>query len=145
MVAIPAGEFLMGSPPDEPERFAAEGPLHRVMIGYRFAIGRYAVTFTEYDHFCEVTGRRKPPDLGWGRRRQPVINVSWRDAKSYAERLSQDTGQLYRLPSEAEWECACRAGTTTRYAFGDNIREYDANYGAKIRETSEVGIYPENA
>jgi hypothetical protein len=76
LVVIPAGQFLMGSPPGEPARSDNEGPQHRVNIGYRFAIGRYAVTFAEYDHFCEVTGCEKPEDWGWGRGRQPVINVS---------------------------------------------------------------------
>ena len=66
MVVLPAGSFLMGSPPDEPERFDAEGPHHRVTIDYRFAIGRYAMTFAEYDHFCEETNREKPPDQGGG-------------------------------------------------------------------------------
>jgi formylglycine-generating enzyme required for sulfatase activity len=131
MVVIPAGQFLMGSPPDEPERLDAEGPQHRVTIGYRFAIGRYAVTFAEYDHFCEVTAREKPPDQGWGRGRQPLINVSWRDAKSYAEWLSQDTGQPYRLPSEAEWEYACRTGTTTSFSFGKTISPSQVNYDGR--------------
>lgn len=122
----------MGSPPNEPERSDAEGPHHRVTIGYRFAIGRYAVTFVEYDHFCEETNREKPVDQGWGRDRQPVINVSWRDAKAYVEWLSRETGQACRLPSEAEWECACRAGTTTPFSFGETVTpsqvNYDGNY-----------------
>ena len=84
MVVIPAGPFLMGSPPDEPERLDWEGPQHQVTIGDRFAIGRYAVTFGEYDHFCEVTGREKPADRGWGRGPAPVIKVSWWDAQAYA-------------------------------------------------------------
>jgi formylglycine-generating enzyme required for sulfatase activity len=90
MVVIPAGSFLMGSPPDEPERSDDEGPQHRVTIASRFAIGKYAVTFAEYDHFCEVTKRKKPAEQGWGRGRHPVINVSWRNAKAYVEWLSGD-------------------------------------------------------
>jgi len=116
MVAIPAGRFAMGSPPDEEGRWDDEGPQHAVSVP-AFAIGRYPVTFAEYDHFCEVTGREKPDDRGWGRGRRPVINVSWEDAQAYLAWLSEATGKPYRLPSEAEWEYACRAGTTTpRYA-----------------------------
>jgi formylglycine-generating enzyme required for sulfatase activity len=101
MVVIPPGQFLMGSPLDDSMRRNNEGPQHRVTIR-RFAIGRYAVTFAEYDHFCEVTGRQKPDDHGWGRGRRPVINVSWRDAAAYLEWFSEHTGQSYRLLSEAE-------------------------------------------
>jgi len=154
LVVIPAGSFLMGSPPDEEERQDAEGPQHRVIIA-RFAIGKYAVTFAEYDHFCEVAKREKPADEGWGRGRQPVINVSWRDAQAYVKWLSQDTGQSYRLPTEAEWEYACRAGTTTPFSFGRTISptqaNYDGNYtyanGAKgtyRQRTVAVGSLPAN-
>jgi formylglycine-generating enzyme required for sulfatase activity len=104
------------------------------------------VTFEEYDHFCKVTGREEPDDSGWGRGRRPVINVSWRDAHAYCEWLAKETGQPYLLPSEAEWEYACRAGTTTRYAFGDTIAPKDANYSeSKVGRTTEVGSYPPNA
>jgi formylglycine-generating enzyme required for sulfatase activity len=99
-----------------------------VTIGYRFAIGRYAVMFAEYDQFCEVNAREKPGDAGWGRGRRPVINVSWRDAKAYVEWLTGDTGQPYRLLSEAEWEYACRAGTSTPFSFGRTISPEQANY-----------------
>ena len=146
MVVIPAGSFLMGSPPDEPERLDWEGPQHQVTIGDRFAIGRYAVTFGEYDHFSDVTGREKPADRGWGRGRRPVIKVSWWDAQAYCEWLARETGRPYRLPSEAEWEYACRAGRTTRYAFGNTITPKDANYSeSKMGKTTEVGSYPANA
>jgi Sulfatase-modifying factor enzyme 1/TIR domain len=136
MVALPTGEFQMGSPNEQ------ERPQHRVMIGYRFAIGRHPVTFAEYDHFCDVTKRERPQDEGWGRGRRPVINVSWFDAQAYCEWLAKETGRLYRLPSEAEWEYACRAGTTTSYSWGDEITSEKANYGSK---TIEVGLYPANA
>jgi formylglycine-generating enzyme required for sulfatase activity len=142
MVALPAGEFLMGSPEDEKERLEREGPQHRVTIERRFALGRYAVTIEEYDHFCAVTKREKPGDQGWGRGRRPVINVNWRDAVAYCEWLVKETGKPYRLPSESEWEYACRAGTTTRYAFGDAITPKNANYG--MGKTTEVGAYPPN-
>ena len=87
----------------------------------RFAIGRYEVSFAEYDSFVAATGRRKPSDEGWGRGNNPVINVSWYDATAYAEWLSKKTGEIYRLPTEAEWEYAAQAGTTTNYWWGDNI------------------------
>jgi formylglycine-generating enzyme required for sulfatase activity len=145
MVLIPAGQFLMGSPPDEKGRYDFEGPQHRGEIGYRFALGRYAVVFAEYDHFCEVTTSKKPADQGWGRGRRPVINVDWRDAQAYVEWLSHETGQVYRLPSEAEWEYACRAGTTTRYSWGDDISNKNANCGGGwFSKTKEVGSYPAN-
>lgn len=153
MVVIPAGTFLMGSPPGEEGRWDDEGPQHRVTIGKRFAIGRYAVTFAAYDHFCEVTKRVKPSDEGWGRGRRPVINVSWEDAKAYGEWMSVETGQLYRLPSEAEWEYACRAGTTTPFSFGATITPVQANYdgnsgygggpkGVDREQTVSVGSLP---
>ncbi len=145
LVTLPAGAFVMGSPDTEKERFDDEGPQHTVTIGNRFAIGRYAVTFEEYDAFCEATGHETPDDQGWGRGRRPVINVSWRDARAYCEWLSKETGFPYRLPSEAEWEYACRAGTTTRFAFGDEITEEAANFGSKVGRTADVGAYPPNA
>lgn len=145
MVALPAGEFLMGSAENEKERYADEGPRHRVNTGRRFAIGRSAVTFAEYDWFCGDTNRNKPDDEGWGRGRRPVINVKWSDAKAYAEWLTKMTRKPYRLPSEAEWEYAARAGTTTRYAFGDVITPKDANYGSNVGTTTEVGAYHPNA
>jgi formylglycine-generating enzyme required for sulfatase activity len=128
MVIIPAGSFLMGSPPDEKERSSNEGPRHQVTISRRFALGRTAVTFDEYDPFCAETGQEKPGDAGWGRGSRPVINVSWRDATAYCEWLSGQIGQLYRLPSEAEWEYACRAGTTTPFSFGGTITPEQVNY-----------------
>ncbi len=155
MVVIPSGSFLMGSPEDEEKRIDAEGPLHRVEIGYRFALGRYAVTFEEYDHFCEATGREKPEDRGWGRGRRPVINVSWHDAQDFCAWLSREIGAEYRLPSEAEWEYACRAGTTTPFSFGATIStdqvNYDGNFpygggktGVRRKRTVEVGGLPAN-
>ncbi len=144
MVVIPAGEFLMGSPDTEEGRGINEGPQHEVTIGYRFALGRYAVTFDEYDHFCAATKREQPKDQGWGRGRRPVIRVSWEDAVAYCAWLARETGQRYRLPSEAEWEYGCRAGTTTRYASGDTITGKDANFERKVGRTTEVGAYPPN-
>jgi hypothetical protein len=128
LVVLPVGEFMMGSTEEEEEGFKWERPRHRVTIGQRFAIGRYPTTFAEYDRFCDATQREKPGDRAWGRGRRPVISVSWQDAQAYIAWLSQETGLTYRLPSEAEWEYACRAGTTSRYSFGDAITPRNANY-----------------
>ncbi len=145
MVVIPSGTFPMGSPEKEVGRYDDERPQHKVTIGRRFAIGRTPVTFAVYDHFCEVTKRAKPWDQGWGRGKRPVINVRWRDAVACCEWLAKETGQSYRLPSEAEWEYAARAGTTTRYAWGDAITPTNANYSeSKLGKTTEVGAFPPN-
>jgi formylglycine-generating enzyme required for sulfatase activity len=131
MVVIPAGEFLMGSPKDEPGRRTSEGPQVRVRLA-KFALGVYAVTFEEYDAFCRETDRKLPRDEDWGRGRQPAINVSWRDAEAYCEWLSGKTEGEYRLPSEAEWEYACRAGTEKPFWWGDTISPNQANYRGSI-------------
>jgi formylglycine-generating enzyme required for sulfatase activity len=145
LVVIPAGEFMMGSTDEEEGGFENERPRHRVTIARRFAIGRYPVTFDEYDRFCQATEQNKPEDRGWGRGRRPVINVSWDDAQDYLAWLSQETGRTYRVPSEAEWEYACRAGPTSRYSFGDAITPKNANYAdSGLRHTSEVGAYAAN-
>lgn len=139
MVVIPGGRFVMGSPADEPERRENEGPQREVTVP-RFALGIYAVTFAEYDHFCEATGRETPKDKGWGRADRPVINVSWEDASAYCEWLSGETGCEYRLPSEAEWEYACRAGTTTPFWWGEAITPAHANYdGTAAYNGGETG------
>jgi formylglycine-generating enzyme required for sulfatase activity len=145
MVVIPAGSFTMGSPANanEPGRDPDEGPQHPVTIE-PFAIGKTEVTFAEWDACVTAGGCNdyKPPDQGWGRGSQPVINVSWKDAKAYVSWLSQRTGKPYRLPSEAEWEYAARAGTRTRYSFGDALTPKDANYSdSKLDKTTEVGAH----
>jgi len=126
MVVIPAGDFQMGSPPNEPERDSNERQ-HSVRVA-SFAMGQYEVTFEEYDRFCAATGREKPSDEGWGRGRRPVINVDWNKALTYAEWLSKQTGKQYRLPTEAEWEYAARAGTTTPFWAGRCVTTDQANY-----------------
>lgn len=85
-----------------------------------FYMGKFPITFDEYDCFCQEAGRSKPSDAGWGRGRRPVINVSWHDAVAYCQWLSEYTEREYRLPSEMEWEYACRAGSTGKYCFGDD-------------------------
>jgi formylglycine-generating enzyme required for sulfatase activity len=105
-----------------------EKPVHRVSVN-QFAMGKYEVTFAEYDKFAQATGRKKPDDKNWGRNHRPVINVSWNDAVAYAQWLSQQTGKQYRLPTEAEWEYAARAGTNTKYWWGNTASHEYANYG----------------
>jgi formylglycine-generating enzyme required for sulfatase activity len=140
VVEVPPGEFTMGS-----SDYDEEKPRHPVRIAYPLAVGRYPVTFEEYDHFARATGRAQPGDQGSRIGRHPVIDVDWEDAKSFAVWLSAQTGQRYRLLSEAEWEYACRAGTTTRYWWGDEITPENANYrAADIGRTSKVGSYPAN-
>jgi formylglycine-generating enzyme required for sulfatase activity len=138
MVVLPAGEFIMGSTDSNREQ-----PPHRVTIQRPFAVGKFEVTFAEYDA-CTADGgcTYRPSDQGWGRGRRPVINVSWHDAKEYVAWLSRKSGKTYRLLSEAEWEYAARAGTTTRYAFGDTISKSQAQYGAD--RTAEVGSFAAN-
>ena len=154
MVVISTGEFMMGSTDAErqwavdrgaePEWVGNEKPQHLVRLAHSLAIGRFPVTFEQYDRFARITGRDQPGDAGWGRGRRPVINVSWEDSKAYVDWLAAETGKPYRLLSEAEWEYACRAGTTTRYWWGDEITPENANYGSNVNRTSEVGGYPAN-
>ena len=128
MRVIPPGRFMMGSPAGELDRCEDEGPQHWVTIQKPFAIGCHTVTFAEYDLFCYKTKREYPYDKGWGRGWQPVINVSRQDALEYCAWLSSQTGAIYRLPSEAEWEYTARAGTTTAFWWGGYIDTHLANY-----------------
>ena len=121
MVVVPAGSYMMGSPASEEGRRDEEGPRHRVTIGYSLAVGVYEVTFDEWDA-CVEAGEcwgYRPSDEGWGRGSRPVINVSWDEAKDYARWLSSETGEAYRLLSEAEWEYVARAGTETARYWGE--------------------------
>jgi formylglycine-generating enzyme required for sulfatase activity len=145
---VKAGCFQMGSPEGEPGRDSDERP-HRVCIERDYALGRYEVTFAEYDRFCAATGRDQPDDEGWGRGQRPVINVSWQDATAYARWLSEQTGKGYRLPTEAEWEYAARAGTTTAYWWGGDVGRNRANCegcGSQWdnRQTAPVGSFAAN-
>ena len=121
MVVIPAGRFLMGSPASEGRSSYGEGPQHRVTVK-SFALGQYEVTFDEWDACVRGGGcdGYRPGDYGWGRGARPVIHVNWEDARAYVRWLSRETGESYRLPSEAEWEYAARGGTTTSRYWGDS-------------------------
>jgi formylglycine-generating enzyme required for sulfatase activity len=148
MVRIPPGSFVMGSTPEVEQRdgvpddhVATNSPMHRVTIARGFSLGRYEVTRGEFAAFVAATAREMPmscwgpladgvtkhefKDRNWEKPgfaqtdRDPVVCVNWHDAVAYTEWLSQLTGKSYRLPSEAEWEYAARAGSTTRYPWGD--------------------------
>ena len=143
MVVVPAGSFDMGSSTEY------ENPVHRVTIGKQFAIGRYEITFEEWDRCVEEKGcKHRPDDREWGRGKRPVINVSWLDAKEFVSWLSQKTSKTYRLPSEAEWEYAARAGTTTPYWWGREVGSRQANCRecntGSGQQTQPVGSYPVN-
>jgi formylglycine-generating enzyme required for sulfatase activity len=145
-VVVPAGTFEMGSGAD------MESPIHRVTIAKPFAIGRYEVTFRQWD-LCVAAGGCKysPSDQNWGRGDRPVIDLSWLDAKEFVKWLSEKTGQSYRLPSEAEWEYAARAGSSTPYWWGREIGTRQANCrecgggGGGVEQTSPVGSFKPNA
>ena len=161
MVVIPAGPFQMGSDPREENSQIAERPQHPVTVEI-FALGRYEVTREEYSAFVAATQRTmsgectalmyngvdiivndsvswRDPGFGQGGG-HPVVCVSWEDAQAYARWLSEQTGQDYRLPSEAEWEYAARAGTTTAYSWGNDIDEI-CGY-ANGMDTSMAAAYP---
>jgi formylglycine-generating enzyme required for sulfatase activity len=134
MIVVPSGQFTMGSPAFEHERSADEGPQHVVTIGMRFAVGKFAVTFDEWDA-CVADGGcegYRPADQGWGRGRRPVINVSWDDAQAYLAWVSRRTGKTYRLLSEAEREYVARGDTTTPFWWGSSINPSQANYDGTI-------------
>jgi formylglycine-generating enzyme required for sulfatase activity len=160
LVELPRGRFLMGRPegeepasrnPNRPEwTELAEGPQVEVEIGYPLAVGKYEVTFAEWDHCVAAGGcTHTPDDAGWGRGNRPVINVNRGDAEEYIRWLRQLTGQPYRLPSEAEWEYAARGGTTTARYWGDEIGRGMAvceRCGSRWddRSTAPVGSFPPN-
>lgn len=154
MAVLPGGAFQMGSPADEAGRAYNEGPRHRVQIAPGLAVGVFEVSFREWDACVDAGGCAgyRPEDHGWGRGQRPVVNVSWLDAQSYVAWLSDRTGVEYRLLSEAEWEYAARAGTTSTYAFGDQLSAEHANvrfsrsygYDGPPRGALPVGLYPAN-
>ncbi len=132
MVAVPAGEFMMGSPKTEPHRGTEDQ--HVVTIMRAFAVSRYEVTFAQWDACVKDGGcNGYRPDAPWGRGRLPVVNINWKDATAYAAWLSSKTGHRYRLLSEAEWEYAARAGGTTAFTFGPTLAASQANFDASAR------------
>jgi formylglycine-generating enzyme required for sulfatase activity len=154
MVVIPAGEFTMGSPPSEQHRGAESQ--HRVTIASPFAVSKFEITFDEWDACLKGggCGSYRPDDEHWGRGKRPIMNISWENAKTYVDWLSRKTGKNYRLLSEAEWEYAARAGTTTPFAHGDALSPGKANYDGSVdgtgpsdvnrRKTMPVGSFPPN-
>ena len=146
MVVVPAGSFVMGSPAPEYGRGSNEGPQHTVTFAQTFAVGRFSVTFDEWDA-CVADGgcgSYPPPDQGWGRGRRPVTSVSLYDANGYLTWLSRKTGATYRLPSEAEREYFTRAGTTTPYWWGSTISPDQANYGRSVNQSLPVDSFLPN-
>ncbi|KOP23036.1 hypothetical protein AMR41_28255 [Hapalosiphon sp. MRB220] len=130
MVLIPDGSFMMGSPEDELERFDSESPQHLVNIN-QFCMGRYPVTQAQWKAVAalpQVNKELKPDPSYFKGDKRPVEYVSWYDAVEFCDRLTSHTKRPYRLPSEAEWEYACRAGTTTPFHFGETITTDLANY-----------------
>ncbi|OQW95805.1 MAG: hypothetical protein BWK79_01045 [Beggiatoa sp. IS2] len=145
MVRLPAGSFLMGDVVGDGNK--DEKPVHRVHLP-EFAISRDEITFEEYDHFARATQRELPQDEGWGRKNRPVINVSWHDAMAYATWLSEQTEHQYRLPTEAEWEYAARAGTENNYWWGNEINQqancHQSGCQDKFEYTAPVGTFAAN-
>jgi formylglycine-generating enzyme required for sulfatase activity len=162
MVVVPAGEFLMGSPESEKGRGKDEGPQHKVAFEQPLAVGKYEVTFAQWDACTKEGGcTHKPGDENWGRGRRPVINVSWDDARQFVAWLAKKTGKPYRLLTEAEWEYAARAQTkipevNAPFSTGGTITYKQANYDANFtynkgpqgvyrQKTLDVGSLPKNA
>ena len=140
MVVVSAGTFLMGA--------SQGGDQHEVRIGKTFAVGKYEVTFTEWDACVAVGACPEAADLGWGRGDRPVINVSWEAAKQYVNWLSRATGHDYRLLTEAEWEYAARAGSAGSYSFrdsADQLDQYAWYHENSERKTQPVGTKKPNA
>jgi formylglycine-generating enzyme required for sulfatase activity len=149
MVEIPAGTFYMGSPENEKGRYDSESPQHQVTVP-SFFVGKYPLTQAQYE---AIMGNNPAYFKGNNR---PVECVSWDDGVAFCEKLSQKTGKNYKLPSEAQWEYACRAGTTTPFYFGESITpdlvNYNGNYayaaapkGQYRKQTTDVGTFPPNA
>lgn len=149
MVVIPAGPFMMGSPHGESGRGINEGPLHEVSIR-RFAVGKFELTWDQWQACVDRGGCNgggplsTGGDNGWGVGARPVIEVTWNDAQAYVSWLSRETGETYRLLTEAEWEYAARAGATTRYSWGNQFPICDptAANGANFSGCSELRTLP---
>jgi formylglycine-generating enzyme required for sulfatase activity len=152
MVRLPVGSFAMGATEDDKFATLLERPRRLVAIPRPFALAATPVSFGQWDAYAEATGAYRPPGDGFGRAVLPVARVSWLDAVGYCGWLRAMTGKPYRLPSEAEWEYACRAGSTTVFHTGDAITLRDANFmydevGVQIGHgrPMPVGAYPPNA
>ncbi|WDI32747.1 SUMF1/EgtB/PvdO family nonheme iron enzyme [Hyphococcus flavus] len=157
MAALPGGSFRMGAPAGERGRQPFEGPARVVTIERRFAIGTREVTFDQWQACVEDGGCRAytPPDHGWGRDKMPVVSVSHADAQAYTAWLSNKTGRNYRLPTEAEWEYAARAGLSAPFAFGGDVTSRRANFNGNYPyrggesefrgRTTRVASFPPNA
>lgn len=153
LAAIGAGCFIIGSPPEEAGRGVDEAQKSICMDG--FSMGKFEVTFSQYDVFAIATGRELPDDYGWGRGNQPVILINWNEALAYTQWLSAQTGRTWRLPTEAEWEYAVRAGTSTPFSTGATIVDEQANFDATAtyggssfgiarEQAMPIGVYPQN-
>jgi formylglycine-generating enzyme required for sulfatase activity len=157
LMLIPAGEFLMGAPDDEPESGNDERPQHRVSVP-QFLVGRYSVTQAQWRvvaGYPQEAQELNPDPSDFKGDDRPVENVSWDDAQEFCRRLSTKSGKTYCLPSEAQWEYACRAGTTTPFHYGEiitpELANYDGNHtyndspeGEYRESTSEVGLFSAN-
>jgi formylglycine-generating enzyme required for sulfatase activity len=157
LMLIPAGEFLMGAPKDELESEDDERPQHWVQVP-QFLMGRYSVTQAQWRvvaGYPQESQKLDPDPSEFKGDNHPVENVSWEDAQEFCQRLSTKSGKTYSLPSEAQWEYACRAGTTMPFHYGEIITSdlvnFDGNYtyndspkGEYREQTSEVGIFPAN-
>ena len=156
MIVVPAGRFRMGDLSGG--GLSDERPVHQVTIDYPFAVGKYEVTFAEWDACVSAGGcTHRPDNQGDGRGTRPVIDVSWDDTQEYVAWLSREMGKSYRLLSEAEWEYVARAGTTTKYWWGNKADHAHANYGKdeccegevagadRWKYTSPVGSFEPNA
>jgi formylglycine-generating enzyme required for sulfatase activity len=149
MIVLPAGKFTMGSSTEENGRYPDEGPQHEVTIAKPFAVSKYVVTFADWDACAAVGGCPKADDSTFGRGNRPVINVTWYDALTYVAWLAAMTDKPYRLLTEAEWEYAARAKTTTAYFWGDDIGVNNANCNGcgsqwDNKETAPVGSFKAN-
>lgn len=148
MVVIPSGSFQMGD--IQGGGYGDEKPVHRVSISRSFSVGKYEVTFSQWNACVTAGGcSHRPDDRGWGEGSRPVIKVSWHDAKSYVKWLSGKTGKTYRLLSEAEWEYVARAGSNNKYSWGNSIGSNKANCGGcgsqwDESKTSPVGSFRPN-
>jgi formylglycine-generating enzyme required for sulfatase activity len=149
MVVVPAGEFMMGSAADERDHYGNEDPLHRVTIARPLAVSKFEVTFEQWDACVAIGACAHVPDSNMGRGTQPVLNVSWDNVQQYVVWISTMTGRPYRLLSEAEWEYAARAGTTTAFSWGDEIGKNNADCNGcgsewDSRRTAPVGSFAPN-